>query len=43
MPHTQSLGECPVAHAATAPADHHGYEPFAQDDPFPAYAKLRAE
>src|SRR4029450_1298920 len=26
--------ECPV---------HHGYEPFAQKDPFPAYAALRAE
>ncbi|MGQ7297475.1 cytochrome P450 [Quadrisphaera sp. KR29] len=22
---------------------HHGYEPFAQDDPFPAYAALRSE
>ncbi|GAB2803014.1 cytochrome P450 [Streptomyces chlorus] len=22
---------------------HHGYEPFAQDDPFPSYAALRAE
>ena len=38
---TQSLGvatgapqRCPV---------HHGYEPFAQADPFPAYAALRAE
>jgi cytochrome P450 len=27
-------GGCPV---------HHGYEPFKQDDPFPAYARLRAE
>ncbi len=26
---------CPVAH--------HGYEPFAMDDPFPSYAALRAE
>lgn len=26
---------CPVAH--------HGYQPFAMDDPFPAYAALRAE
>src|SRR5690625_7147375 len=43
MSRTQSLGGCPVAHAATAPADHHGYEPFNQHDPFPAYAKLRNE
>lgn len=28
-------GRCPVAH--------HGYEPFDQKDPFPAYAELRAE
>ncbi|MCH1865508.1 cytochrome P450 [Nocardioides sp. CFH 31398] len=27
---------CPVAHG-----DHQGYEPFAQHDPFPAYARLR--
>lgn len=30
---------CPVAHAGT----HHGYEPFEMKDPFPAYARLRAE
>ncbi|NMN95752.1 cytochrome P450 [Antrihabitans stalactiti] len=29
-----SATRCPV---------HHGYEPFKQDDPFPAYAALRAE
>ncbi|MEV0693967.1 cytochrome P450 [Streptomyces sp. NPDC050388] len=31
--------------AGTAPGCpiHHGYEPFAQDDPFPSYAALRAE
>lgn len=43
MSRTQSLGGCPVAHTATAPEDHHGYEPFNQNDPFPAYAKLRQE
>lgn len=43
MSRTQSIGGCPVAHEASAPADHHGYEPFNQDDPFPAYAKLRHE
>ncbi|UOY02350.1 cytochrome P450 [Blastococcus sp. PRF04-17] len=36
----QSL-DTPIAPAA-CPA-HHGYQPFAQDDPFPAYAALRAE
>ncbi|WP_449279447.1 cytochrome P450 [Leucobacter sp. GX0328] len=30
-------GGCPVAHG------HHGFEPFAQKDPFPAYAELRRE
>src|SRR6185312_11663666 len=29
-----SVAECPV---------HHGYEPFAQKNPFPVYAALRAE
>lgn len=43
MSRTQSIGGCPVAHEASAPADHHGYEPFNQDDPFPAYSKLRHE
>ena len=43
MSRTQSLGGCPVAHTATAPEDHHGHEPFNQDDPFPAYATLRQE
>ncbi|WP_138998669.1 cytochrome P450 [Rhodococcus zopfii] len=31
---------CPVPHGDKA---HHGYEPFDQNDPFPAYAELRAE
>lgn len=31
---TQAPTGCPV---------HHGFEPFDQDDPFPAYAELRAE
>ncbi|WP_024368481.1 cytochrome P450 [Arthrobacter sp. TB 26] len=34
---------CPFGHGAEAPAGHHGYEPFAQKNPFPAYAELRAE
>ncbi|MGY1812332.1 cytochrome P450 [Blastococcus sp. SYSU D00820] len=38
---SQSL-EMPVSAPAGCPA-HHGYQPFAQDDPFPAYAALRAE
>ena len=29
--------------AAGCPVAHHGYEPFRQDDPFPAYRTLRAE
>lgn len=29
--------------AGGCPVDHHGYEPFAQDDPFPSYAALRTE
>lgn len=28
---------------AQAPADHHGYEPFAMENPFPAYARMRTE
>jgi cytochrome P450 len=32
-----AAGGCPVAHG------HHGYEPFAQKNPFPAYAELRRE
>ncbi|GAA4114443.1 hypothetical protein [Enteractinococcus coprophilus] len=43
MSRTQSLSGCPIAHTASAPADHHGYEPFNQYDPFPAYAQLRQE
>jgi len=38
---SQSL-ETPVSAPAGCPA-HHGYEPFRLDDPFPAYAALRAE
>ena len=38
---TQSM-ETPVSAPAGCPA-HHGYQPFAQQDPFPAYAALRAE
>lgn len=30
-----TMGACPVAH--------HGYEPFQQNDPFPAYQNLRDE
>jgi cytochrome P450 len=40
---TDTAGRCPVAHGASAPADHHGYEPFQMKDPFPAYAELRGE
>ena len=36
-------GGCPMGHRATAPADHHGYEPFEMGNPFPAYARMRAE
>lgn len=34
---------CPLGHGAEAPADHHGYEPFQQENPFPAYQQMRAE
>lgn len=34
---TAATGRCPVAH------DKHGYEPFVQKNPFPAYAELRRE
>lgn len=34
---TAATGRCPVAH------DNHGYEPFTQKNPFPAYAELRRE
>lgn len=40
---TETAGRCPVAHGASAPGDHHGYEPFQMKDPFPAYAQMRAE
>lgn len=36
-------GGCPMGFGAQAPADHHGYEPFAMDNPFPAYARMRSE
>ncbi len=35
-----STGGCPVP---SARKDHHGYEPFVMNDPFPSYAELRAE
>jgi cytochrome P450 len=34
---------CPVDHGAQAPEDHRGYDPFRQEDPFPAYRRLREE
>ncbi|MGP5025953.1 cytochrome P450 [Glutamicibacter ardleyensis] len=36
-------GGCPMGYGAQAPADHHGYEPFTMEDPFPAYARMRSE
>lgn len=36
-------GGCPMGYGATAPADHHGYEPFEMKDPFPAYATMREQ
>lgn len=38
-----AVGACPMGHGATAPADHHGYEPFTMENPFPSYANLRTE
>ncbi len=41
-----AAGQCPVDHrsmSSVAPAGHHGYEPFNMNNPFPAYAELRAE
>ena len=38
-----SGGGCPVDHAALAAGGHHGFEPFNQKNPFPAYAELRSE
>ncbi|MCH8564451.1 cytochrome P450 [Nesterenkonia sp. LB17] len=35
--------QCPFGRGAEAPADHHGFEPFQQEDPFPAYQRLRDE
>lgn len=40
---TETAPGCPFGHGAQAPSGHHGYEPFAMKDPFPAYAQLRAE
>jgi cytochrome P450 len=36
-------GGCPMGFGAEAPADHHGYKPFAMENPFPSYAKMRSE
>ncbi|MGB9035239.1 MAG: cytochrome P450, partial [Paeniglutamicibacter sp.] len=37
-------GKCPHGHGEAADtADHHGYQPFDQKNPFPAYAELRRE
>ncbi|MGX1591280.1 cytochrome P450 [Glutamicibacter sp. NPDC055491] len=36
-------GGCPMGFGAEAPAGHHGYEPFAMENPFPSYAKMRSE
>lgn len=38
-----AAGVCPMGHGATAPADHHGYEPFTMENPFLSYANLRTE
>ena len=39
-----SAGKCPYGHGEAADtADHHGYQPFDQKNPFPAYAELRSE
>lgn len=39
-----STGKCPYGHGEAADtADHHGYRPFDQKNPFPAYAELRSE
>lgn len=43
MSATADAPRCPYGHGAEAPADHHGYEPFQQKDPFPAYERLREE
>lgn len=37
-----ATGGCPFGYSS-ADADHHGYEPFDQKNPFPAYAALRAD
>ncbi|HZK32267.1 MAG TPA: cytochrome P450, partial [Corynebacterium sp.] len=41
-PTAPATGGCPFGHSS-ADADHHGYEPFDQKNPFPAYAALREE
>lgn len=38
-----AAGVCPMGHGATAPADHHGFEPFTMENPFPSYTNLRNE
>lgn len=40
---TENAPGCPFGHGAQAPEGHHGYEPFAMKNPFPAYAQMRAE
>lgn len=40
---TTNESATPTASQGGCPVDHHGYEPFAQDNPFPAYKNLRAE
>lgn len=40
---TAETARCPFGHGAEAPSDHHGYEPFQQENPFPAYQQLRRE
>ena len=39
----QATGGCPFGYGAATDADHHGYEPFNQKNPFPAYAELRKD
>lgn len=37
---TAVTGQCPIDHSGRA---HHGFEPFSQKNPFPAYAEMRRE
>lgn len=34
---------CPFDHESSSGSEYHGYEPFQQENPFPAYANLRKE